>query len=171
MTANLRTASVLLFATVFGGLSACKKSDSGVLQAGKFTVLGTRTDGADRAAAKANAENTLVRHPDIDAMIGLWAYNAPACLEALKAAEKTDQVKVFSFDEADAALLGIKDGLIEGTIVQQPYEFGYQSIKYLKDIHDGKTIEVPANQQIDIPAKTITKENSESEPGVNVTVG
>ncbi len=132
---------------------------SEVIQAGKFTVLGTRTDGADRTAAKANAENTLVRYLDINAMVGLWAYNAPACLEALQSAGKIDEVKLFSFDEADAALQGIADGHIEGTIVQQPYEFGYQSIRYLKDIKDGKEIDVPEDQEIDIPAKTITKDN------------
>ena len=134
-------------------------ASSGPITAGKFTILDTQTDGADRTVAKQNAENTLVKYPDIDAMVGLWAYNAPSCLEALKAAGKEGKVKLFSFDEADAALEGIIDGHIEGTIVQQPYEFGYQSAKYLKDIHDGKTIDVPANKEIVIPAKTITKEN------------
>ena len=31
------------------------------IQAGKFTILGTRTDNIDPSMAKANAENTLVR--------------------------------------------------------------------------------------------------------------
>ncbi len=156
---------ISLFLVVAGGfLAGCGGGGGGgsdVVQAGKFTILGTRTDGADRAAAKANAENTLVRYPDIDAMVGLWAYNAPACLEALQSAGNTE-VKLFSFDEADAALQGIVDGRIEGTIVQQPYEFGYQSIRYLKEINDGKEIAVPDNQQIDIEAKTITKDNVET---------
>ena len=145
-------------------LSACGGGGGGssdVIEAGKFTILGTKTDGADRSLAKQNAENTLVKFPDIDAMVGLWAYNAPACLEALKGTDKHGKVKLFSFDEADAALQGIIDGDIEGTIVQQPYEFGYQSAKYLKEIYDGKTIEVPENKEIDIPAKTITKDNVE----------
>ena len=142
------------------GLMGCGGGgDSGeAIQAGKFTILGTKTDGADRALAKQNAENTLVKFPDIDAMVGLWAYNAPACLEALKGQGKEGKVKLFSFDEADAALQGIIDGHIEGTIVQQPYEFGYQSMKYLKEIADGNEVEVPENKEVDIPAKTITKD-------------
>lgn len=158
--------SLLSLFTASAFLIGCSGGDGGggadTIQAGKFTVLGTRTDGADRAAAKANAENTLVRYPDIAAMIGLWAYNAPACLEALQGADKVGEVKLFSFDEADAALQGIVDGHIEGTIVQQPYEFGYQSIRYLKEIKDGKAIEVPESKEIDIEAKTITKDNVEA---------
>lgn len=151
--------------TVCSTLIGCSGGGGGssdTLQAGKFTILGTRTDGADRAAAKANAENTLVRYPDIDGMVGLWAYNAPACLEALQGADRVGEVKLFSFDEADAALQGIVDGHIEGTIVQQPYEFGYQSIRYLKDIKDGTPIDLPDNKEIDIPAKTITRDNVDS---------
>ena len=64
---------------------------------GKFTILDeVQTDGGDRSLAKKNAENTLGKYPDVDAMIGLWAYNAPQCLEALKDADKLGQVKVFS---------------------------------------------------------------------------
>lgn len=130
---------------------------------GKFVILDDiQTDNADRSIAKKNAENTLVKYPDIDAMIGLWAYNAPQCLEALKDAGKLGKVKVFSFDEDPVALEAIKAGHCEGTVVQNPYQFGYQSIKYLKEIVvDGKMPELPANKEISIPARTITKDNVE----------
>ncbi len=53
---------------------------------GKYTVLGTMTDQFDRAKAKANAEDALLRHPDIAAMVGLFEYNPPLILEALERA-------------------------------------------------------------------------------------
>jgi ABC-type sugar transport system substrate-binding protein len=53
---------------------------------GKYTVLGTLTDQFDRAKAKANAEDALLRHPDIAAMVGLFEYNPPLILEALERA-------------------------------------------------------------------------------------
>ncbi len=56
-------------------------SDDGI-----FTVLGTLTDQFDRAKAKANAEDALLRHPDIVAMVGLFEYNSPLILEALERA-------------------------------------------------------------------------------------
>ena len=160
---------IMVFVGKIDQLNAVQRRD-GLLEelnapptTGKFTLLDdVQTDNADRSLAKKNAENTLVKYPDIDAMIGLWAYNAPQCLEALKDAGKLGQVKVFSFDEDPVALEAIKAGHCEGTVVQNPYQFGYQSIKYLKEIVvDKKMPELPANKEISIPARTITKENVE----------
>ncbi|MEM7603668.1 MAG: substrate-binding domain-containing protein, partial [Verrucomicrobiota bacterium] len=53
-----------------------------------FTILDTLTDNFDRAKAKANAEDTLSRYPDVAAMVGLFAYNPPLILEALKGGNK-----------------------------------------------------------------------------------
>lgn len=53
---------------------------------GKYVVLGTMTDQFDRAKAKANAEDALLRHPDIAAMVGLFVYNPPLIMEALERA-------------------------------------------------------------------------------------
>ncbi|MBM4021803.1 MAG: substrate-binding domain-containing protein [Planctomycetes bacterium] len=53
---------------------------------GKYVILGTLTDQFDRAKAKANAEDALLRHPDVAAMVGLFEYNPPLILEALERA-------------------------------------------------------------------------------------
>jgi len=53
---------------------------------GKYLILGTMTDQFDRAKAKANAEDALLRHPDVAAMVGLFEYNPPLILEALERA-------------------------------------------------------------------------------------
>ena len=45
-------------------------------------VIDLRTDGGDVSKARANAEDTLTAHPDVAALVGLWGYNPPACLEA-----------------------------------------------------------------------------------------
>ena len=130
---------------------------------GKFTLLDEiQTDNADRSIAKKNAENTLRKYPDVDAMIGLWAYNAPQCLEALKDANKLGEVKVFSLDEDPVVLDAIKEGHCEGTIVQDPYLFGYDSIRHLKDIVvNEKMPELDEGKNIPVPLRTIVKDNVE----------
>src|SRR5918911_45314 len=52
--------------------------------------------------------------------------NQTAILNAVRDAGRTGQVKIIAFDEDDETLAGVKSGAIAGTIVQQPYEFGYQ---------------------------------------------
>ncbi len=129
------------------------------LTLGSYTILPTQTDQFDRVKAKANCEDTLLKNPNLTAMVGLFAYNAPACLEALKQADRVHKVKLFSFDEADETLSAIEQDLMIGTIVQNPYQYGYQSIKLLKEIIAGNTPAIPPNKFIDIPARRIDRSN------------
>ncbi|MCA9229613.1 MAG: sugar-binding protein [Planctomycetales bacterium] len=126
---------------------------------GKYIVLGTLTDQFDRAKGKANAEDTLTRHPDIAAMVGLFTYNPPLAMEAIDRAGKLGKIKVIAFDEADAVLQGIKDGTVVGTVVQDPYEYGYQSIRVLNELVKENTAVVPPSKFIDIPARVIDQSN------------
>ncbi len=138
-------------------LSVEKKAET----QGDYIILGTLTDQFDRAKAKANVEDTLAKHPDIDGMVGLFAYNPPAMLEALKQAGKTKKVKVIAFDEDDATLQGIIDGTVHGTVVQDPYMYGYKSIEVLNALHKGDKSVIPENKFINIDAQQIRKDNVE----------
>ncbi len=139
-----------------GGLLKVGKKEN---ESGEYVILDTLTDQFDRAKAKANAEDTLSKHVDIDAMVGLFAYNPPLILEALKLADKVGKVKVIAFDEDDATLQGIKDGTVHGTVVQNPYMYGYKSIEVLSAIKAGNKNVIPASKFIDIPARQIRKDN------------
>jgi len=97
-------------------------------------VIDLRTDGADASKARANAEDTLTAHPDVAALVGLWSYNAPACLEAVRAADLIGKVKIVAFDEAPKTLEAIDKGEIYGTVAQNPYKFGYDSMKLMRDL-------------------------------------
>jgi len=112
-------------------------------------------DGTDRAKAKKNIEDALARYPDLVLALGLWSYNGPTLAGAVRASSRKEKPAIVAFDEDEETLKGIEDGLIYATIVQKPFEFGYQSMKLLKDIKDGKQVPVNVNPGID----TITKEN------------
>ncbi|GGD33723.1 sugar-binding protein [Aureimonas glaciei] len=125
----------------------------------KIEIIDIRTDGGDQAKAKANVEDTLTKYPDIDLLVGLWAYNTPQIYNAVKAAGVEGKVKIVGFDEDQQTLKGISDGAILGTVVQQPYEFGYQSmIKLAKYIEGDKSV-VPENKLDIVPTQIIDKEN------------
>ena len=53
------------------------------------------------------------------------------CLEAIKEAGKTGQIQIIAFDEEAPTLQGIIDGHIYGTVVQNPYRYGYESVRIL----------------------------------------
>ncbi len=129
------------------------------LQGSKVEIIDIRTDDTDRARAKTNAADTLVKYPDIAGMVGLWSYNGPAIVNAVKEANKTGQVKIVCFDEEDETLAGVKEGSIFATVVQQPFEFGYQSVKLMEKILSGDKSVIPANKVINVPTLVIKKDS------------
>jgi ribose transport system substrate-binding protein len=131
------------------------------LAGSNVSIIDVRTDNTDRVRAKSNASDTLVNNPDIAGMVGLWSYNGPAILAAVKEANKTDKVKIIAFDEEDETLNGIKDGAIFATVVQQPFEFGYRSMELMSKILNGDKSGVPASKQIFVPTKAIKKDTVE----------
>jgi ribose transport system substrate-binding protein len=122
-------------------------------------ILDTRTDDADDVRAKANAADTLVRYPDIKGMVGLWSYNGPAILNAVRDAGRAGKVRIITFDEADETLAGIKAGDIHATEVQQPYEFGYQAIKRMAQAVRGDRSFIPESKQIIVPTLVVNRTN------------
>jgi ribose transport system substrate-binding protein len=125
-------------------------------------ILDVRTDDVDDVRAKANAADTLVRYPDIKGLVGLWSYNGPAILNAVREAGKVGRVRIIAFDEADETLAGIKEGAIHATVVQQPYEFGYQAIIRMAQAVRGDRSFIPATKQIIVPTQIVNRANVEA---------
>jgi len=128
----------------------------------KIEILDVRTDDTDQVRAKANVAEMLVSHADVAALVGLWSYNGPAILNAVRDAGKIGQVKIVAFDEDDETLSGVKSGAIIGTVVQQPYEFGRQAITLLAKALKGDRSGIPPSRQLFIP-KMVIRQNSVDE--------
>jgi len=144
-----------------GGSAADSKTGSGrfPLTAGKYTILGILTDNQDNAKAKENAETTVLRYPDVACLVGLWSQNTPMILSALRSSDMLGKVKVVGFDEHAETLQGIRDGNVHGTIVQQPYQFGYRSVEFLTQIARGEPVDSPQSGLIFIPHEIVNADN------------
>jgi ribose transport system substrate-binding protein len=129
------------------------------LAGSKVEILDVRTDDTDRVRARANVNDTMVKHPDIAALVGLWSYNGPSILNAVREANKIGQIKIVCFDEEEQTLTGVKDGSIYATVVQQPFEFGYQAITLMEKALRGDKSSIPEGKQLFVPTLIIKKEN------------
>lgn len=156
-----RRAGVIAALGDFGSFAEASRVAAGryPLTLGKYTVLGVMTDDAKKEKCKANAEDALTRHPNVACMVGLWEYNPPAILAAVSEARLLGQVKIVGFDENEETLQGVLDGHIAGTIVQNPFEFGYQSIKLLHEVVKGDRSGVPAGGIKFVPHRVIERGN------------
>jgi ribose transport system substrate-binding protein len=127
------------------------------LEGSNIEIIDTRTDDTDAVRAQKNAEDTLVKYPDIACLVGLWNYNGPAILNAVRGAGKNGQVKIVCFDDEADTLAGIAAGDIYGTVVQNPFEFGRQSVTRMdKYLHGDKT---QLTGKMFIPTRDIKKDS------------
>jgi ribose transport system substrate-binding protein len=127
---------------------------------GKYRLHRTYLDQAIGAKATSNAADALTDLADEKdpCFIGLWAYNPPAILTAVKDKEKLGQVKIVGFDENEATLQGIIDGHIHGTVVQNPFEFGYRAVRIMAALAKGDRSELPKDGILHVPHRVITKD-------------
>ena len=132
------------------------------LKGSNVSIIDVRTDDTDRVRAKANVQDTLTKYPDVAGLVGLWSYNGPAIVNAVKDAGKVGKVQVVCTDEEDETLAGVKSGAIYATVVQQPYEFGRLCIVDMAKYLRGDKSVVPASKQIFVPTLPITKDKVEA---------
>ena len=122
-------------------------------------LVDVRGDDVDFARARSNVDDVLAANPEINCMVGFYSYNPPKIYEALQAAGKLGQITVIAFDEDPITLGAVRDGSFAGTVVQQPFEWGYQGMKLMAKYLEGDKSGIPENKLIIVPTKVIDKAN------------
>ena len=128
------------------------------IKGSKVELVDVRGDEIDQGRAKRNVEDALAATPDVACLVGFYSYNTPRIYEALKEAGKLGKIKVIGFDEDPITLGGVKEGSIVGTVVQQPFEWGYQGMKLMAKVLEGDKSGI-ANPIIIVPGKVIDQAN------------
>jgi ribose transport system substrate-binding protein len=126
----------------------------------QIDIVDKREDNTDRAKARSNVEDIVNAHHDLSMVVGLWNYNGPAIAAALAGLGKTGKVLAAVFDEDDGTLDGIENGVIQATVVQKPFMFGYLASKWLNELAtkgDAAKAALPANHVIDTGVDVIDK--------------
>jgi len=148
------------------GVEAGKLIKEALPNGGKIMVFVGATDaenakqrfgGIKKEIEGSKVEVIDVRTDDTDTgLVGLYNYNGPAILNAVRAAGKAGKVKIVCFDENDETLEGVASGDIYGTVVQQPYEFGKQAITKMAKHLAGDKEALAGGKQI-VPTRNLKK--------------
>ena len=128
------------------------------LEGSNISIVDLRTDDTDTVRAQKNAEDTLVKYPDISSLVGLYNYNGPAILNAVRSAGLAGKVKIICFDENAETLDGVASGDIYGTVVQQPFEFGKQAITKMAKYLGGDKAALAGGKQI-VSTRSLKKDD------------
>ncbi|QDZ00403.1 substrate-binding domain-containing protein [Nitratireductor mangrovi] len=122
-------------------------------------LVDVRGDDVDFARARANVDDVLVANPEVDCMVGFYSYNPPKIYEALQAAGRLNEITVIAFDEDPVTLGAVRAGNFAGTVVQDPYQWGYQGMKLMAAFLEGDKSGIPEDGLIIVPTKVIDQSN------------
>ncbi|MEO8611303.1 MAG: substrate-binding domain-containing protein [Chloroflexota bacterium] len=113
----------------------------------KCTLETVLVDNGDPSVALSNSETALTTYPDLKGMIGIYSYNGPAAIQALKTGNRVGDVKLVAFDLATETMQGLEEGVVSAAIGQRVYHYGYLPVYILyamSTIGQEKTMELLA---------------------------
>lgn len=97
-----------------------------------YTERDRMPDEMDLPRARDNVRNAIQKHKDLVALIGIWAYNAPAIADVVTESKTRDKYVVGTFDAQDLAIGHMEKGNIDVMVVQNPFDMGVQTVRLCK---------------------------------------
>lgn len=102
-----------------------------------YTEKDRMPDGMDHQKARDNVRNAIQNHKDLVALIGIWAYNAPAIADVVTETGTRNKYVVATFDAQAAAIAAMEEGKIDVMVVQNPFDMGVQTCRLMKAMLTG----------------------------------
>lgn len=114
--------------------------------------------GADRAKSANKAEDFITRIPDLNGIFASNESSAVGALRAINVKAVQGKVKLVGFDSSPDIVAGVKAGIIDSLVLQDPYKMGYEGVKAIINHKNGK----PVERRIDTGVELLTKENMDT---------
>ncbi len=128
------------------------KPDLKVLSENQYGGATTET------AMKAGESLLLAQNAAAGNVGGVFTPNESTTFGMLRALSNTHlakKLKFVGFDASDKLVSALKDGDIDGLVVQNPFNMGYLAVKTMVDVLRGK----PVEKRVDTGARLVTKDN------------
>jgi ribose transport system substrate-binding protein len=137
-------------AIVVGSLTATNATQriagfKAALAGTKVRVFQTYNDNGDANKALEDSSAAFQADPNLKGFYGVYSYDGPSAGQAVQSAGKAGKVMVVADDSEPKTLQLLKQGAIQATVLQQPYQQGYLSVYLLAAM---KVLGVPATMKI-----------------------
>jgi ribose transport system substrate-binding protein len=149
------------------GSASTTNRENGFLEAikahpGITVVSDNQFGGATTESARKTSESLLAAQKAGDGGVsGIFAPNESTTfgmLLALKGMNLGGKVRFIGFDSSEKLVAGLKEGEIDGLVLQDPFNIGYLAVKTMASHLRGEKID----KRIDTGAKLVTKDNMDS---------
>lgn len=104
-------------------------------------IVAIEASHISRVQAAEKAYKIFRNHPDVTAFFGTSALDGLGISAIAQSLGKTDDVYILAFDKLPETLKLIKEGVIDATIAQKPYEMGYKSVDMMVQVLNGKNVD------------------------------
>jgi ribose transport system substrate-binding protein len=84
---------------------------------------------ADRAKARAAAENILTAHPDLGGLFASSEASSLGAIQAIGSRGLAGKVKLITFDTSESHVEALRNGTIDVMLVQDAFRIGYEAVK------------------------------------------
>lgn len=120
-----------------------------------FKFIGMQISNNVVAKGKSEALSMIQSHPNLNLMFGANDRAALGVAEAVQAAHKSKQIVVAGFDADLGELPLIKSGVIKASVLQSPYQMGYQAVMEMVQVKQGTSVP----KRVDTPYFILTPKN------------
>ncbi len=120
-------------------------------------IVVTETSNSDTAQAADKTSAILDTYPELSAVWCLESTSPLGVAQTLQERNMSEKILVLGIDDTEDVLDLIDQGMIWGTMTQDFYKMGYESVKMIAEVKDGGS--VPSIQ--DSGTTLVTKENLE----------
>lgn len=128
-----------------------------------YSIVSYLVDDGDTERCARNIRQVLQEHPDVKCFVGMNGHHGPVLVETLQAEGKLGDIKLVVFDAFPETLDGIAAGHIYATLAQDPYEYGFESVRTLKDlIARGHAVTLLGHGTIHFYAQPVRQEDLEA---------
>lgn len=110
---------------------------------------------SDRDLAAEQTRRLMTAHQDIDVIVALNAIASVGVADQIVKMGLGGKVKIITFDSTPEELEWLQEGIIQATIIQNPFSMGYLGVKYAIDASSGKKIP----ERVDTGTKAIDQNN------------
>ena len=124
-------------------------------------VMNDQYVGVTKTLAQQSSENILLRFTDVSGVLTIDGVFCPneattyGMLQALRRKRLTKKILFIGFDSSGPIIEGLRNGEIQGLVVQNPFKMGYYGVKTLVESLAGKKV----NKKMDTGVLLVNNNN------------
>lgn len=120
-----------------------------------ISIVATASSNSDIIESELVARKMIEEHPEMDSLFCTNSVDGIGAARAVLDSNKKGKIIIVCFDDLPETLNYIKQDVIQASIVQKPYQMGYDSVNLMMDKLDGKKV----NGEFFLGIIAVTKQN------------